>query len=356
MKVLVTGCCGFVGSTIATGLAERLAPGSVFGVDNFARPGSERNRAALPRAGVRVFHGDLRCASDVDDLPPADAVVDAAAVATVLAGTAGHGSPRQLFETNLLGTLNVLEYCRRHRSSLVLLSTSRVYGIEALSTLPVEAAGSRFRPREGAAFPRGASPSGVTEELSTRPPLSLYGASKLASELLALEYGETFGFPVHVNRCGLLAGAGQFGRPDQGIVAFWIHSWARRCPLRYTGLGGHGLQVRDVLHPRDLVPLVERQAAGGCPVFPRVVNVSGGLESSVSLRELSEWCAGRFGPHEVAAEPDDRRFDVPWLVLDASLARRTWGFAPATGLAEILEEIARHAEADPSWLEASGVS
>ena len=354
MKVLVTGCCGFVGSTVAAGLAGRGA--AVFGIDNLSRPGSERNRAALPRAGVRVLHGDLRCASDVDDLPAADLVVDAAAVATVLAGTAGYGSPRQLFEHNLLGTLNVLEYCRRHRPALVLLSTSRVYGIAELGALPVEAAGPRFRPREGASLPAGASPRGLTERFPTRPPLSPYGTSKLASELLALEYGETFGFPVWVNRCGLLAGAGQFGRPDQGIVAFWIHSWARRRPLRYTGLGGLGLQVRDVLHPRDLVPLVERQAASSAPGRPRVVNVSGGPDSSVSLRELSEWCAARLGPHEVASDPEERRFDVPWLVLDSALARDAWGFVPATPLPEILEEIARHAEADPSWLAQSGVA
>ena len=252
-----------------------------------------------------------------------------------------------------LGTLNVLEYCRRHRATLVLLSSSRVYAIEELAGLPVEAGDSRFRLREGATAP-GLSVHGLTEAFSTRPPLSPYGASKLASEILALEYGETFGFPVRVKRCGLLAGAGQFGRPDQGIVAFWIHAWANGHPLTYTGLGGLGLQVRDVLHPRDLVPLVEKQASSADG--PRVVNVSGGTERSISLRELSLWCSERFGPREVAADPADRRFDVPWLVLDSSLARTAWGFTPAVPLPAILEEIARHAEADPSWLERSGVS
>jgi CDP-paratose 2-epimerase len=356
VNVLVTGACGFVGSTIATGLAERGAPGSVFGVDNLSRPGSELNRAALPRAGVRVLHGDLRCASDVDELPPADVVVDAAAVATVLAGTAGHGSPRQLFENNLLGTLNVLEYCRRHRAGLVLLSSSRVYSIDGLERLPVEAMGARFRLREDATFPPGLGARGLTEEFPTRPPLSPYGASKLASEILALEYGETFDFPVWINRCGLLAGAGQFGRPDQGIVAFWIHAWAKRHPLRYTGFGGRGLQVRDVLHPRDLVPLVERQAASTASGGPRILNVSGGVDGSLSLRELSDWCEARFGPHVVAAEPEDRRFDIPWLVLDSSLAKASWDWSATTPLAAILEEIARHAEADPDWLQRSGVA
>ena len=61
-------------------------------------------------------------------------------------------------------------------------------------------------------------------------PLSLYGASKLASETLILEYGECFGFPVWINRCGVLAGAGQFGKADQGIFSFWIHSFKEKIP------------------------------------------------------------------------------------------------------------------------------
>ena len=93
--------------------------------------------------------------------------------------------------------------------------------------------------------------------------MSLYGATKLASEQLALEYGSTYGFPVWVNRCGVLAGAGQFGRADQGIFAYWVNSWLRERPLRYIGFGGHGHQVRDCLHPADLVPLIERQMAAG---------------------------------------------------------------------------------------------
>jgi CDP-paratose 2-epimerase len=92
-------------------------------------------------------------------------------------------------------------------------------------------------------------------------PISLYGSTKLASEALALEYGATFNLPVFVNRCGVLAGTGQFGRADQGIFAYWLNSHLRRRPLKYIGFGGHGHQVRDCLHPRDLVPLLEKQFA-----------------------------------------------------------------------------------------------
>ena len=67
---------------------------------------------------------------------------------------------------------------------------------------------------------------GVAETFSTDPPLSLYGTTKRASEHLTLEYAEAFDMPVWVNRCGVLAGGGQFGRADQGVFSYWIHRWA----------------------------------------------------------------------------------------------------------------------------------
>src|SRR5205085_9532889 len=126
-------------------------------------------------------------------------------------------------------------------------------------------------------LPHGVGPAGVDETFSTLAPISLYGATKLASEALALEYGESFGFPVFINRCGVLAGAGQFGRADQGIFAYWINAWLRKRPLKYLGFGGHGHQVRDCLHPRDLLPVLAKQfAAPKLAVADRIANFSGG--------------------------------------------------------------------------------
>lgn len=82
----------------------------------------------------------------------------------------------------------------------------------------------------------GISPLGVTENYSTEPPVSLYGSTKVTSEHLALEYGTIFGLPVWINRCGVMAGAGQFGHPMQGIFAFWIYSCREKRPLKYMVL------------------------------------------------------------------------------------------------------------------------
>lgn len=353
MKVLITGICGFVGSTLAHAWLEAEPGLELYGLDNFSRPGSELNRGALQQLGVKLFHGDIRAASDFEALPAVDFVIDAAANPSVLAGIDGRTSSRQLVEHNLLGTVNLLEYCKRHGAGFILLSTSRVYSIEALAGLPVVPHGSAFRLKTGQALPAGVSEEGITEAFSCAAPISLYGATKLASETLALEYGATFDLPVWINRCGVLAGAGQFGKADQGIFAFWINSWLRRAPLAYLGFGGSGFQIRDCLHPRDLVPLLRKQAAAPT-CAQRTVNLGGGRAGAMSLAELSDWCAERFGPHAVAADGSERRFDIPWLIMDAGLARRLWDWQPQTALDDILDEIARHAGEHPDWLALSG--
>jgi CDP-paratose 2-epimerase len=354
MKILITGICGFVGSTLAREWLQAEPGITVYGLDNLIRSGSEDNRGSLQKLGIKLYHGDIRCASDFEALPAVDWVVDAAANPSVLAGVDGQTSSRQLIEHNLLGTVNILEYCKRHGAGFTLVSTSRVYSIKPLADVLVEPIDNAFRLAPGQALPQGLTAAGVAESFSTDPPVSLYGSTKVASELLALEYGETFGFPVWINRCGVLAGAGQFGKADQGIFAFWINCWLRRRPLTYIGFGGNGYQVRDCLHPRDLIPLMRQQvASAAAPV--RIVNLGGGSSHAMSLAQLSSWCEARYGRHEVRGDDRPRRFDIPWLLMDSAKAREVWGWQPQTSREDILTEIALHAEQHPHWLELSGV-
>lgn len=320
---------------------------TVYGLDNFIRPGSESNRNRLQHLGVKLFHGDIRMVSDFESLPVVDWVIDAAACPSVLAGVDGYTSSRQLVEHNLLGTINILEYCKRHGAGLILLSTSRVYSIEPLAQLEIEVANGAFRPALDQSFPPGLSQSGVSEVFSTEPSISLYGSTKRASEIMALEYGATYGFPVWINRCGVLAGAGQFGSADQGIFSYWINAWFRRLPLAYSGFGGEGYQVRDCLHPRDLARLLIKQITTDSRDKNQVYNFGGGVANAISLARLSEWCVQRFGEHHVGSNLNDRRFDVPWLVMDSTRAFDAWGWLPEIPVAEILEEIALHAEQTP---------
>lgn len=347
MKILLTGACGFVGSTIATELRRQSSDVEIIGFDNFSRPGSELNRRTLSDLRIAFRHGDIRNASDLESLPKVDFVIDAAANPSVLAGLDAQTNSRQAIENNLLGTINLLEYCKRYRAGFILLSTSRVYSISALANIPVEVKNNAFQPSELGIS--GVTQRGITEDFSTQPPLSLYGTSKLASEHLAIEYSAAFDFPVWINRCGVLAGAGQFGKADQGIFSFWIHSYRARRPLNYIGFGGEGHQVRDCMHPRDLVPVILAQLRGS--EGQRICNFGGGRANSMSLRQLSNWCAERFGVHEVASTKEERPFDLPWLVLDSTRAEANWNWRQEISLGDILDEIATHAERHPKWLD-----
>lgn len=351
MKLLLTGACGFAGQTLARALPEHLPGLDIIGVDSLMRPGSELNRRSLPGTGIKFVHGDLRNAADVEALPAADWVIDAAANPSVLAGFENPAASRQLVEHNLSSTINLLEYCRRARAGFILLSSSRVYSIAPLAALEMDSSGNAFRPKPTQQWPAGCSPDGVTETFSTQPPLSLYGSTKLASEILAAEYGAAFDFPVWLNRCGVLTGAGQFGRADQGIFSYWIHAYAARRPLRYTGFNGRGWQVRDCLHPADLVPMLVRQMQQPPARPEQPLNFGGGVQNSISLAQLSDWCAKRFGPREVGSDPTPRPFDVAWMVLDCGAAAKRWNWKPLRGLDSVLEEIARHAEEHPDWLD-----
>ena len=354
MRILITGICGFTGSLMARPLQELDSGIEFWGIDNLLRTGGEQNRAPLRASGIHLVHGDVRCRRDLDVVPAVQWVIDGAANPSVLAGVTGDFSSLQLVEHNLLGTVNLLEFSRRTGAGLILLSTSRVYSIGPLANLPVTVKNEAYRPQLDSYRVDGLSSEGVAENFPTTPPVSLYGATKLASELLALEYGEAFGLPIWINRCGVLAGAGQLGTADQGIFAFWINSYLRRRPLSYIGFDGLGHQVRDCLHPRDLTALVLKQMRSAHQQVERVQNVSGGVASAMSLAQLSSWCAARFGKHTIRSDAGSRPYDVPWMVLDSARVKRQWDWQPTVRVDQILEEITQHAEAHPEWLEISG--
>jgi CDP-paratose 2-epimerase len=354
MRILITGVCGFVGSTLAECLLERVEGLQVAGVDNLMRPGAETNRARLQRLGVQFIHADLRAASDFADLPPADWVIDAAANPSALAGLSTAGSSRRLFEHNLAALGNVLEFCKEHRAGLLLLSSSRVYSIAALAAIPLQVKEQAFCLDLSEPLPCGLSPCGIGADFSTAPPVSLYGATKLASEVMALEYGSAFGFPVWIVRSGVLAGAGQFGTPEQGVFAYWMNSHLRRRPLRYIGFNGKGYQTRDAFHPRDLAALLAAQMDTTREKGQRVYTAGGGSDNVMSLAQLTAWCDERFGRHVPTVETQPRPYDIPWIAMDNGDASRDFAWRVETPLPVILEEIATHAENHPDWLVVSG--
>jgi len=229
-----------------------------------------------------------------------------------------------------------------------------VYSVPTLAALPVRIEGTAFQLDTSKTQPIGVTSNGIGEQFSVMPPLSIYGSTKLAAETMALEYGSTFRFPVWVNRCGVLAGAGQFGTAEQGIFSYWMHAHASGKPLRYIGFDGCGRQVRDAFHPDDLATLIVSQMRGATS-SKVIFNVGGGISNARSLAQLTEWCNHEFGARSPVPDLNSRPFDVPWLVMDASAARQQFCWKTTRSIDSIFEEIARHVRDHPDWLDWCGV-
>jgi CDP-paratose 2-epimerase len=335
-RVLITGGAGFVGSSLALLLAERR-DAEVIAVDNLHRRGSELALPRLRAAGVGFVHGDIRNPEDFDGLPAADLVIECSAEASVHAGY--QGGARYLINTNLIGTVNCLDYARGHDSAVIFLSTSRVYSIEALRGLPLRRAGHRLILAPGECG-TGWSERGIAEDFPTRGPRSLYGASKLASELLIEEYNSAYGLRTIVNRCGVLTGPWQMGKVDQGFFVLWAARHLYGGALAYSGFGGNGHQVRDVLHIVDLFDLICRQIDGFDRYSGRTYNVGGGPAVSISLAELTALCAARTGnPLEIGSDPTTRPADIPYYVTDTAAISEETGWAPTRSVETILDEV-----------------
>jgi CDP-paratose 2-epimerase len=342
MRILITGGAGFVGSFLAQAFRRKDPNGEVVVLDNLRRRGSELNLPIFKQAGIRFVHGDVRNRADLGALEGNfDVFVDASAEPSVLAGL--HDSPDYVIETNLGGTLNALAFSRERCGLFFFLSTSRVYSMEPLRKLSLKETPTRFECN-----------TAVTEDFPTSGARSLYGASKLASEMFVQEYAETYSMRAIINRCGVLCGPGQFGKTDQGVFSLWVFHHLFQKPLRYQGYGGTGKQVRDLLHPADLFALMESQMAA--PNLPKAAlyNASGGIANSISLQELTALCrevTGRETP--IASQPETHGADIPYLVLDSSRAQKQFGWKPKRSTKDIVTEIATWAKANEAQLKSA---
>ncbi len=336
-RILITGGAGFVGANLASLFRQAFAGVTVYAFDNLSRRGSELNLPRLKRLGIMFLHGDIRCREDVDNWPAFDLLIDCSAEPSVQAGI--NGSHLPVIQNNLVGTIHCLEAARRHNAAFLFMSTSRVYPIGRLNSLAYREDASRFGWTAQERLP-GFSRCGIAEEFPLEGPRSLYGATKLAAELLLQEYAYSYRLPVLINRCGLLAGPWQMGKVDQGVITLWVARHIFGCPLRYIGFGGEGKQVRDLLHVEDLFDLLVRQVEDPGIWDGRVYNVGGGLQVSASLRELTDVCREVTGCQvPISPEPATSPVDLRIYLTDSRRAARQFGWAPRQTVTTIVEDI-----------------
>lgn len=284
---LITGGAGFVGSNLAIEFKKNNKDLHVVAFDNLRRRGSELNIQRLKENGVEFIHGDIRNKEDFAGLGENDVIFECSAEPSVLAGF--NSSLEYLINTNLFGTINCLEYARKCGADFVFLSSSRVYPVKTINALNFTETSTRFELCDKQPI-KGVSSKGYTEDFPLNGSRTLYGATKLASELIIQEYIEMYGLRGIINRCGLITGSWQMGKVDQGVVVYWVAKHHYEQPLNYNGYGGKGKQVRDILHVKDLYRLLKIQIDNMPAYNGEIYNVGGGLERSISLLELTHLC------------------------------------------------------------------
>ena len=329
MTVLVTGGAGFIGCNIADRLARDGHRVRVY--DALVRPGVEANLAWLRSSHgdrIEAIHADIR---DEDRL--AHAARDCAAVfhmAAQVAVTTSLAEPRDDFEINIAGTLNLLEALRRQgdKVPLIFASTNKVYGDLADIDFPLD--GDRYVPADPAIRAHGIPES---RPLDFHTP---YGCSKGAADQYVLDYARSYGLPTAVLRMSCIYGPRQMGTEDQGWVA---HFLIRALEGQAITLYGDGCQVRDILDVGDAVDAYMAVWRDIGRVSGRAFNLGGGPANAVSLRTLLAHIGALIGRKVDLSFEDWRAGDQRYFVADTRAIAAELALSPAKpwrrGVAEL---------------------
>jgi CDP-paratose 2-epimerase len=337
MRILITGGAGFVGSNLGIKLKEHFLDAEVIAFDNLKRRGSELNLLRLKEYKIKFIHGDVRVKSDFDEIPNVDFIIDASAEPSVLSGL--NSAPDYLIDTNFNGTINCLNFAVRSRAKMIFISTSRVYPIARLNEICFTETDSRYEISNHPGV-LGCTSNGITENFPVQGPRSLYGATKLASELMVEEYWAFLNVPSIINRCGVITGPYQMGKVDQGVIVLWLAKHYYNKSLAYFGFNGSGKQVRDILHIDDLFSLVLDQIINFEKYDGKVLNSGGGRNCSISLKELTKLCVELTkNKIPIEAVQEERVADVRIYITDNSYVSSINNWKPTHTPESIMQDI-----------------
>jgi CDP-paratose 2-epimerase len=327
-SVLIFGGAGFIGANLARRLLlETSARVHIF--DNLSRRGVQHNleqlKGASAKSGrLRVTVGDIRDSAAVER-----ATRDATEIyqlAAQVAVTTSISDPRCDFETNVIGTFNVLEGARKsgHRPFLLFTSTNKVYGEMTDERLAFSKMRCSYLGRDSVS---------ETQPLDFHSP---YGCSKGAADQYVREYSRMYGLPTVVFRMSCIAGEMQYGNEDQGWVAHFLYTTLREARLT---IYGDGRQVRDVLYVGDLVRAFDAVRSALPRTAGQIYNVGGGSGNTVSLLELIHEIDLLTGRRLQFTKAQKRPGDQMIYVSDYSKLMRDTGWKPRATVRETLATI-----------------
>ncbi|HOT90930.1 MAG TPA: GDP-mannose 4,6-dehydratase [Anaerolineae bacterium] len=323
MHYLITGGAGFIGSNYAYRLLGRGERVTIY--DNLSRRGTTANLTWLRETyGPHAFtliQGDVRDACLLTAaIRDADVVVH---LASQVAVTTSVLNPREDFEINVTGTLNVLEAARLLGNHPIILfaSTNKVYG--GMEALIIEERETRYAYRD---YPYGIP---ETYPLDFHSP---YGCSKGAGDQYMRDYARIYGTRTVVFRQSCIYGPRQFGIEDQGWVAWFVIAAVLGRPIT---IYGDGKQVRDLLYIEDLLNAYDAAIANIDRVAGQIYNVGGGPANQLSVWQEFRPLLERLTGHEIPVKWSDwRPGDQRIFVADIRKAAEQLGWRPRVGVEE----------------------
>ena len=316
MKILITGGCGFVGTNLALFLNKKH---HIDCLDNLSRKGSKHNLELLKKHKIRNFKINIENFNKIKKLPKYDVIIDCCAEASV---EISRKDIDRVINTNLIGTLNILKKAKKDLSNIIFLSSSRVYPIKNFNIkLKKNIKINRF----------------TNENDNLIGPKSIYGFTKLASEMLIEEFSYAFKLKYIINRCGVISGPLQFGKQDQGFISLWIWKHLNKQSLNYIGYGGNGYQIRDVLHIYDLLDLVELQIKNFKKIYNKTFTVGGSKKSNISLRNLTNICS-KLTKNKIyiGKKKQTSKYDIPYYVTSNNLVKSTYNWKPKKKIFDVV--------------------
>ena len=276
----------------------------------------------LNKRKIKNFKTNIENFKLIQKLPKFDLIIDCCAEAAV---EVSKKDIDKVFNTNLLGTFNILKKIKKDKSKLIYLSTSRVYPISFKKKI------IKSKLKLTKLF---------GEKNSINGPKTIYGLTKLASEMLIEEFSYAFGLKYIINRCGVISGPLQFGKQDQGFVSLWVWGHLNKKKMKYIGYGGYGNQVRDVLHINDLCSLIYLQIKRFKKINNKLFTVGGSKKSYTSLYQLTKICE-KITENKINFKKISKTsvYDIPYYISDNSNVTKTYKWKPKNNINNIVNDV-----------------